>query len=240
VLEQTLGGLTVRLAGGTDRQGGGDGPMVVLLHGFGAPGTDLVGLWRELRVPSETRFAFPEAPHAVDLGIPGYSGRAWWDFDVEQLQQALERGQLRALSEHLPDGLMEANQRLTGMLDELEARHRVPVGKLILGGFSQGAMLSLDVALNSQRSLAGLVLMSGMFIARERWEPLMPERKGLRVLMSHGRADPLLPFELADELKGALEQAGLRVEFLAFNGAHTISGGVLDSLSKFISSAFEP
>ena len=45
----TLGQLTVHLTGGTDREGGGDGPLVVLLHGFGAPGTDLVPLWRELR-----------------------------------------------------------------------------------------------------------------------------------------------------------------------------------------------
>ena len=55
----TLGQLTVHLTGGTDREGGGDGPLVVLLHGFGAPGTDLVPLWRELRAPPGTRFAFP-------------------------------------------------------------------------------------------------------------------------------------------------------------------------------------
>ena len=60
--DETFGGLRVRLTGGPDRQGGGDGPLVVLMHGFGAPGNDLVPLARVLDVPREVRFAFPEAP----------------------------------------------------------------------------------------------------------------------------------------------------------------------------------
>jgi predicted esterase len=60
--EERFAGITVRLTGREDRQGGGDGPLVVLMHGFGAPGTDLVGLWRVLDVPGNVRFAFPEAP----------------------------------------------------------------------------------------------------------------------------------------------------------------------------------
>ena len=53
----TFGGLTVRLTGGADRDGGGSGgTVVVLLHGFGASGSDLVPLWRVLDVPETTRF----------------------------------------------------------------------------------------------------------------------------------------------------------------------------------------
>ena len=55
--EETIAGLQVRFTGGTDRNGGGDGPLVVLMHGFGAPGTDLVPLARVLDVPREVRFA---------------------------------------------------------------------------------------------------------------------------------------------------------------------------------------
>src|SRR5262245_45871791 len=78
-----IGGGRVKLAGGTDREGGGEGPLVVLLHGFGAPGDDLVPLFRQLDVPRSVRFAFPEAP--IDLGElvgPAYAGgRAWWMID---------------------------------------------------------------------------------------------------------------------------------------------------------------
>ncbi|MGR3983690.1 MAG: hypothetical protein OD817_00295, partial [Gammaproteobacteria bacterium] len=75
------GGLNVRLAGGPDRNGGGDGPVVILLHGFGAPGDDLAALWQMLRVPSEVRFAFPVAPLEVE---GGFGGRAWWMLDIER------------------------------------------------------------------------------------------------------------------------------------------------------------
>ena len=102
--ERKFGGLTVRLTGGTDREGGGDGPLVVLMHGFGAPGTDLVGLWRVLNVPSDVRFAFPEAPH----GIPGMPGaRAWWMLDLARREQELANGP-RSVADEVPDGMQEA------------------------------------------------------------------------------------------------------------------------------------
>jgi phospholipase/carboxylesterase len=77
--EQKFAEITVRLTGGEDREGGGDGPLVVLMHGFGAPGTDLVGLWRVLDVPRGVRFAFPEAPNEIP-GMPG--AKAWWNLDL--------------------------------------------------------------------------------------------------------------------------------------------------------------
>ena len=64
----TYGGLEVHIAGGPDREGGGNGPVVILLHGFGAPGDDLVSLWRMLRVPDAVRFVFPVAPLKLDDG----------------------------------------------------------------------------------------------------------------------------------------------------------------------------
>ena len=62
-----LGTLTAHVTGGTDRDGGGAGPVVVLLHGYGAPGTDLVPLWRELAVPHEVRFVFPEQGQRLEF-----------------------------------------------------------------------------------------------------------------------------------------------------------------------------
>jgi len=89
-----LGDLNVRVVGGEDREGGGNGPLVVLLHGYGAPGDDLVPLQRVLNVPSEVRFAFPEAPLSPpDLAM--YGGRAWWPIDVMALQQAAAAGRAR-------------------------------------------------------------------------------------------------------------------------------------------------
>lgn len=227
----TLGQLTVHLTGGTDREGGGDGPLVVLLHGFGAPGTDLVPLWRELGAPPGTRFAFPEAPLALDA----YGdARAWWMIDLEKLEAALAGGELRDLTRDVPEGLAEARERVNAMLDQLDAP------QIVLGGFSQGAMLALDVALHSERRLAGLALMSGTLLAEHEWLPLMPRRAGLRVVQSHGRLDPLLPFSIAERLRNELTAAGLDVTFIPFNGGHEIPGSVFTALEALLGATLAP
>ena len=69
--ELTIAGLEVRAAGGDDGDGGGDGAAVVLLHGFGAPGDDLVSLAGQLDVPPGTRFFFPEGPISLVDAAPG-------------------------------------------------------------------------------------------------------------------------------------------------------------------------
>lgn len=230
VRSEAIADLTVHLTGGDDRQGGGRGPLVVLLHGFGAPGTDLVPLWRELRAPAGTRFAFPEAPLALDA----YGdSRAWWMIDLVKLESALVRGALRDLTRDVPEGLSEARSRVCAMLDAL-----VDDGTpLVLGGFSQGAMLALDVALRTERPLAGLVLLSGTLLAEDEWIALMPKRKGLRVLQSHGRVDPLLPFSIAERLRDELTTAGLSVNFVPFNGGHEITGSVIDGIDALLADA---
>lgn len=232
--EEKLGGLTVRLTGGSDGQGGGDGPMVVLLHGFGAPGTDLLPLGDEIEVPSGTRFAFPEAPHLLPVELGGGAGRCWWMIDVMQLQMAMLLGQERDLSRETPEGLSAAREHVEAMLGELGERFGLDRERLVLGGFSQGAMLACDVALRSSEPLAGLVLMSGTYLAADVWTPLMERRAGLPVLQSHGRQDPLLPFSLAERLRDALAGAGLAVTWVPFDGGHGIAPVVLDQLAGFL------
>jgi phospholipase/carboxylesterase len=106
--------------------------------------------------------------------------------------------------------------------------------RMVLGGFSQGAMLALDVALRSDRPLAGLVLMSGTLLSKNEWSTLMPARRGLPVLQSHGRQDPLLPFSIAEELRDLMVKAELDVRFVPFNGEHGISDGVVQELDGFL------
>jgi phospholipase/carboxylesterase len=225
-----LGDLNVHLAGGSDREGGGDGPMVVLLHGYGAPGTDLVPLWREIAVPEGTRFAFPEAPLELAI-LPG--ARAWWEIDIARYERAMTSGgDIAELTRGVPDGLAESRAKVIALLDALEREHAAK--DIVLGGFSQGAMLALDVALRTDRPLAALVLMSATLIAADEWKPLMQKRAGLPVLQSHGRSDPLLPFFVAEQLSGLLKDAGLDTRFIAFNGGHTISLGVLDELGALV------
>ncbi len=239
-MKQTkLGPLEARIVGGSDREGGGTGPVVVLLHGFGAPATDLVPLWRQIAADPAVRFVFPAAPIVLEPGLPDdIAGRAFFMVDIVGLQAAAAAGDYAALSEREPEGLDRARAELTLLLDVVEKELAVPSSRILLGGFSQGAMLACDFALRDARPLAGLVLLSGTVICKSTWQRLAPARAGLPVLQSHGRADPILPFELALELGQLLSSAGLPLEFLEFNGGHGIPAGVLDRFAPFMARAF--
>ena len=224
-----LGGLNVRILGESDGKGGGDGPVVVLLHGFGAPGDDLVSLARAIDAPAGTRFVFPEAP--IDLG----GGRAWWLIDIAKLERMMARGEARDMAAETPNGLAPARAKALAMVDEV-CRELAP-SQLFLGGFSQGAMLACDVALHTDRKLDGLVMLSGTLISEKEWQPLMPKRKGLRVFMSHGSDDPILPKSAAERLKDALLAVGMTVQWIPFEGGHEIPPVVLDGLGAFLRGA---
>jgi phospholipase/carboxylesterase len=227
--------LDVVLGGGPDREGGGTGPMVVLMHGYGAPGEDLVPLGRQLAVDPSVRFAFPAAPLKLEMGLPTeQTGRAWWPIDMAELQRAVMTRDYETLTSRVPTGLAEARAQVTALLDALESEHGVARDKLVLGGFSQGAMLATDVALRAERPPAALAILSGSLIAKAEWRPLMKARTGMPVLQSHGRADPVLAFDLAEQLRAELTSAGVSVEFVAFNGGHGIPNGAVDGLAKLV------
>jgi phospholipase/carboxylesterase len=239
--EEIIGGSRVRITGGEDRQGGGEGPLVVLLHGFGAPGDDLVPLFRQLDVPRDVRFAFPEGP--LDLGAtlgPAYAGgRAWWMIDPASLDAAM-RGEARDRSGLVPEGLADARARVAAVLAGLGTLLGVPRERTVLGGFSQGAMLTVDVATHAESRFAGLALMSGSLIALGEWTPGLGKVQGVPVLQAHGRADPLLPFSAAERLRDLLREAGADLRWVEFAGGHTIVGSVLEGLGTLIRDALAP
>lgn len=229
---ERIGGVTTRVAGGTDGQGGGSGPAVILLHGFGAPGDDLVPLADAIEAPPGTRWLFPEGPLALSLGFG--DSRAWWIIDMARIQADRAAGRLRDLSGEIPKGLMLARGRLRTFLEDLPRHLSVDYKKTVIGGFSQGAMLTCDAVLHSDYPFAGLVQLSGNLLAQAVWKPLMPKRKGLPVFQSHGTLDDVLPFVGAERLRDELTKAGLRVEWHSFRGRHEIPESVLKTVSLFL------
>ena len=234
--EERFGGITVRLTGGPDREGGGNGPLVVLMHGFGAPGTDLIGLWRVLDVPSSVRFAFPEAPREVP-GMPG--ARAWWMLDLARAEQALAEGP-RSYANETPDGMDEATREVVGVIAALQRELDVGEEQLLVGGFSQGSMVACNAIFTAGLSAAGLIVLSGTPVHLEAWKAGMTARSGLPVFQSHGQQDPLLSFEAAEQLRDAMREQGLAHEWLAFRGGHEIPLSVLDALAGFIERVGQP
>ena len=212
--------------------------LVVLCHGFGAPGTDLVPLAPELvrrrpQLAQSVCFAFPEGPLSLNaMQLDG--GRAWWPLDIEQITAAIERGELRDLRNEEPAGLADARQSLIGLVDELVGELEIEIGRVVLGGFSQGAMLATDVALRIPERPAGLCIFSGTLLMERQWRTLAERRGPMPVLQTHGYEDPLLPFVAAQWLYALLTSAGLPVEFLPFHGGHTISAEGVERLAQML------
>lgn len=236
----TIEGLTVRLAGGHDRDGDleskdASGCLVVLLHGYGAPGDDLVPLWRELSIPERTRFAFPEAPLTVpETG----SGRAWWPIDIMRMQEDAYAGRWDHLTTRIPTELEDRSRQILRCVESLRTLLGLPSERIILGGFSQGALLACDAYLQASECYGGLLMFSGSLIAKERWQNALRKRAQSNTLgpivMTHGRQDPILPFAIAEQWRDMLTSAGARVDWVAFNGGHTISYSCLDALTRLI------
>jgi phospholipase/carboxylesterase len=206
-----------------------------LLHGFGAPGDDLLGLATELDAP--VRFVVPAAP--LELGGLYGDARAWWLIDLMRLEQDIRSGAVRDRRDEVPDGLPEARAHVMRLVDELQARLAVAADQLVLGGFSQGAMLALDVALHRAAPPAGLILMSGTLLAESVWQARMASLAGVPVVLSHGRRDGLLPFSVAELLRDRLTAAGAEVDWVSFGGAHEIPPVVYEHASQLLRTVAE-
>ncbi len=206
---------------------GESGPIVVLMHGFGAPGTDLVPLANYLG--AGRRYVFPEAP----LTLPPMfgPGRAWWMLDLERLQRAMITGVPRDLSAEYPDGLPRVRESLNALLADLDPEGNAP---MVIGGFSQGAMLACDVALHAGRKFSGVCLLSGSLVAKDWWLPKMSGLGETPIFQSHGEQDSVLAFEGAEALRNALTDAGATVDWTPFRGGHEIPGGVLQAMKAFL------
>src|SRR5690348_16444246 len=156
---ELLGGLRTRIPGGTDGRGSGQGPVVILLHGFGAPGDDLIPLAEALSVPRGIRFLFPEGPLSLSMGYG--DPRAWWLIDMARLEADRAAGRVRDLSHDRPRGLPAAREIVEKFVMELPRVMPIDFKKTIIGGFSQGAMLSCDTVMRTTLPFAGLVQLSG-------------------------------------------------------------------------------
>src|SRR5215469_5368585 len=136
----TLGGLDALIV--ENGKASADRPLVIAIHGRGASAEDLVPVLPEI-FPDDFLGIFPNGPLCMPLGAWGI-GHAWYEMDAEQ-----------------PRTLRESRKQLTGLLDEVRTRFKVPLDRTFLSGFSQGAVMTLEVGLRYSERLAGLIALSG-------------------------------------------------------------------------------
>jgi phospholipase/carboxylesterase len=194
--------------------------LIVLLHGYGANGDDLIGLaegWRA-RLP-EAAFAAPNAPES----IPGMLGALQW-FALT-LRDPREFWQ----------GVVAATPDVDRFIDQELARLGLGADRLALVGFSQGTMLALHVGLRRARHPAAIVGYSGLLAGPER---LAESKAAPPVLLVHGEADDLIPVEALHLAREALAVRGVSVEWHVRPGlAHGIDAGAAWLGAHFLAEA---
>lgn len=212
--------------------------IAVLAHGFGAPGDDLLGLADDLlqsltaQVP--VQLIFPAA--LLSLADEGYGdGRAWWKLSIQRLLSVIEQGQYELVKEESPPGIDEAREALTEVVELSLASAGLGHDKLLLGGFSQGAMLSMEVAcLGLKAAPAAMALYSGCLIRERQWKKGVARLANTRIVQSHGSLDPILPVRTGKWLHDLLVDAGCQVDFKQFQGPHTIPWEAIESTAKLL------
>ena len=198
--------------------GGPAKQLVVLCHGVGADGNDLIGLapyW----APSlpDARFVSPHAPFPYDMAP---FGRQWY-----------------SLQDRTPT-MIEAGSRaaapiLDAWLDRQLAELGLDDSKLALVGFSQGTMMSLFVGLRRAKPCAGILGYSGRLVAPDSLASELRSRPP--VMLVHGEADPVVPFESLEHARAALEAAGVPVEAHSRPGiGHSIDQWGLEAGARFL------
>jgi phospholipase/carboxylesterase len=209
--------------------GGNGPPTLVLLHGYGSSAERWAPFTGTIRWPASGRFVFPQGPEQTVPPDGPVDGRAWWRLD---LASHIPPGKaIPDLSTYRPAELKTAASLVE---DVLADRHVVPRGPLVLGGFSQGAIVASEVAFRSRIPLSALVLLSPTLVDEPSWENHFRERRGMPVFLAHGRRDTVLPFELADRFRQKLEAAGITVAWCPFDGGHEIPATAVVALNEFI------
>jgi len=193
--------------------------LVVLVHGYGSNGDDLISLAAMIQ-PSLPNLAFV-APDAPGMLPQMANARQWWP--IESFSQ-VERATGAAAAAPQLDSFLDAELAMTGLNAD----------RLLLVGFSQGTMMALQVGLRRPDRLAGIIGISGMLVAADRLEAEIRSRPP--VLLIHGTQDAVVPFRSLDLASKALGAAGVPVETHVAPGVgHSVDQTGLAAAAAFAS-----
>lgn len=190
--------------------------LVLLLHGVGADGQDLIELGTQMRrfLP-DAGFVAPDGPEPCDMAP---MGRQWFSLR-DRTWKAMIGGARRTMP------LLDAH------IDALLAESGLTPDRLALVGFSQGTMMALQTALRRPEPVGAVVGFSGMLLAPGDLAAEIRSRPP--VLLIHGERDDIVPFQAMAEAQEALQAAGVAVEAFARPGlGHAIDpAGIMRAIA---------
>lgn len=193
-------------------------PVIILLHGMGSNEQDLYSL--QAAFPQKYAVVSARAPYTLAEG------------SYQWFQGTSVNGRL----DGDPQQLAASRARIGRFIDEVVKKYGVDPHQVYLVGFSQGAILSYQVALTEPAKIKGIGIMSGAIF--DSFVPLIkpsPQLSHLRIFISHGQADHRIPISYAQEADKRLEQLRLTPEFHVYPGMqHEINQAALQDLVNWL------
>ena len=198
---------------------------VLWMHGLGADGWDFLPIVREMPLPEETpvRFVFPHARERPVTINNGYVMRAWYDIAMNDIAR-------------LPDerGIRESQAEVVRLIARERSRG-MPPERIVLAGFSQGGAMALQVGLRHAERLGGIIALSAYLLLEESLEKEASAANRLTpILMVHGTEDPVIPLQLAEASRSALEKRGYRVQWHTYPMPHSVCAEEVVVITDFI------
>jgi phospholipase/carboxylesterase len=192
--------------------------IIILLHGWGSDGADLMGMAPALA--SEFADAVILAPDGPEPCSANPVGRQWFPLDANQA--AIDAGPDRAFP------------HVKGLIESICDEKELGLDAVTLFGFSQGGMITLHAATRLPAPVHAAICFSGALLAPDKFDDTSVSAKP-PVLLVHGKDDPVVPFQAMAIAEAVLKQAGLAVKAVGREGlGHGIDGEGFAEVVKFI------
>lgn len=206
--------------------------LVILLHGYGADGQDLIDLapFFASFLPN-TAFHSPDGPEICEVSP---FGRQWFSLARTDPEFLRRQAATQAVAfEAMYDGACEAAPLVEEYIEELMGHYQLSAAQVCLVGFSQGTMMALHVGLRRSEPFAGLVGFSGALVGSSK---LVNEKKSSPpILLVHGEDDDMLPVHAVDLAKKGLENVDLNTTILKRPGLpHSIDQEGAEAAAQFL------
>jgi phospholipase/carboxylesterase len=210
----------IELATGADPRA-----TIIWMHGLGADGWDFMPVVRELPLPEglPLRFIFPHAPERPVTINNGYVMRAWYDIAMNDIAR-------------LPDerGIRESQLAVERLIAR-ERERGVDASRIVLAGFSQGGAIALQVGLRHANRLAGIVALSTYLTLEDSLDAeASAANKATPIFMGHGTEDQVVPLQLAQVSRDALQKRGYDVDWHTWPMPHAVCAEEVEAVAAFI------
>lgn len=198
---------------------------IIWMHGLGADANDFVPIVKELdlRGCPGIRFVFPNAPTMPVTINGGYVMRAWYDILGTDIAKREDETGLRE------------SQELINQLIAREVARGIPTERILLAGFSQGCAMTLQTGLRYPKKLAGLLCLSGYVPLSDK---LAAERHAANqatpIFLVHGRADPVIPIQRAEQSRDLLKSLAYQVEWHEYMMQHSVCEEEITDISVWL------